>query len=756
MRIGTTLSLATTLLLTASSALSAGASRTIVTEGPFPKASVVSDPVTMARAALAHVAPRTTKLELRQRSATVPTTLGALRIVKLQQEHRGIPVLNRGAGVALRPNGSAAFATVQVEDRLPADITPKLSSDDAAKIAARLTGLEAKAKDAKLVVFPIPSGPRLSWLVVPSGRTLDRRMGAVPYAPVVILDAESGARLAGWNAVRTAHARVYETNPVKTPKLIDVSLPLEPGAMSLANHRVVSLNCIDRRDTRNFHGVDIRVCHLEQTASADDDGNFLYEPAPDSEAEDAFSEVSLFHHTNRAYEYFASLGMTDLPVQVSTISNLRFAEGFFADDPSNIGDTQRPLVPYQNAFYVAGSEVFGQLFDVGGPGLWFGQGPKRDYSYDGDVVYHELGHAVVDHTIQFPYWFRADEQGLSPAPGAMNEGIADYFAAALSGDPIVGEYAIGDLDLEGLEGIRDISASDACPANLIGEVHADSVFFSAGLWKMRASLNEADRPKLDKAVFDVLATAHGDIGYEDFAELLLASVKASPLGESVAKELERELMARGILPACERRLVWEGAPLDGTDPFSQNAFFAPGTNDAAVGPLFYAPGVLQFQVPLQPTGQLVIKFEKLDTGPSVAVPFRPKVLVRWGSEPISFTWSSSDVTSNADATLTPQIMASANSYRAHISVPEEVTHASVMIVNTGEEQGLYKQVDFAFDEDGDDLPPDVAASDKYGSRSQEGCGCEAPGKAPSQAAWLSGLALLASMALRRKRRAAID
>src|SRR5690606_35095840 len=152
--------------------------------------------------------------------------------------------------------------------------------------------------------------------------------------------------------------------------------------------------------------------------------------------------------------------------------------------------------PYQNAFYVGGHTIFSELFDASPPALFFGQGPLRDYSYDGDVVYHEFGHAVVDHTIEFPFWFHVDEQGISSSPGAMNEALADYFAVVLTGDPHMGEYAAGDLGLES-NGIRDLDSSETCPENLAGEVHTDSLFFSSALWSIRSSLAESDRPVFD-------------------------------------------------------------------------------------------------------------------------------------------------------------------------------------------------------------------------------------------------------------------
>lgn len=737
---------ASALSLTSLAAPAFAAEKLVISKSPPSSVTLSEGPATWAKAAIHRAKPRMKGLELSETSSVKASGRGGERIVKFQQRYRGLPVLNRGAGLSFGEGGQFAFSAVQIESRLPDSVEPTIDARGAADIAKALTGIETRAKDARLVVFPLPSGARLAWLAVPSGRIL-----GVPHAPVVILDAHSGEPLAKWNAVLTAKARVFEANPVSTPNLVEVSLPLEEGASSLRNERIKSVNCIDHKETRSYRGTDIHVCTLEQKARPDANGDFLDEPAPDNEPEDSFSEVSLFHHTNRAYDYFSSLGMADLPL-ITTVSNLRFAEGFFSGDSTHVGDTNRGLMPFSNAFYVGGDNVFGELFDISGPGLWFGQGPRRDWSYDGDVVYHELGHAVVDHTIQFPLWMIPDSQGLSLAPGAMNEAIADYFSSAIAGDPIVGEYAIQDIGLD-LPGIRDLTATNRCPDHLTGEVHGDSLFLSGALWKLRSSLPEGDRRLFDRAVFDaLLASPSGEIGYEDFAELLLMTVKASPLGEPIAEELKGEFAQRGILPACERVLRFEGEAIDGSDPFVANAFLAPGTNDAAIGPLTYAPGILQFQVPLEPTGHLLVHFEKIDTGPALAIPFRPKVLIRWGDEPIAFEWSPS-LSDNADLTLTPRTMASANSYRAYAPTPEGVDSAYVMIVNTGQEAGLYKSIAFSFDADGDDLlPPAVAASDGYASRSDEGCGCEAPGMASEGALpWMAVSSALALMAIRRRR-----
>src|SRR5205085_6333958 len=121
----------------------------------------------------------------------------------------------------------------------------------------------------------------------------------------------------------------------------------------------------------------------------------------------------------------------------------------------------------------------------------FGQGDAVDYAYDGDVVAHELGHAIVAATAGFgdPV---LDRWGSDNAPRALNEGIADYFSCARAGDPHVGEYASGGAWSGG--SIRDLGAVERYTDDLSGEVHNDSVPFLSTLWAIRVQIGgEFDR-----------------------------------------------------------------------------------------------------------------------------------------------------------------------------------------------------------------------------------------------------------------------
>src|SRR5262249_7517194 len=130
------------------------------------------------------------------------------------------------------------------------------------------------------------------------------------------------------------------------------------------------------------------------------------------------------------------------------------------------------------------------------------QGTKSDFAYDADVVSHEFGHAIVQASITDGLQGdEADKWGVIPAAAAMNEGLADYVAAARTNDPKIGEY-VGDLSGTGEGSLRDLGNTFKCPSLIRGEVHNDSQHFSAALWAARVVLATDDDKRLayDKAI----------------------------------------------------------------------------------------------------------------------------------------------------------------------------------------------------------------------------------------------------------------
>ena len=219
----------------------------------------------------------------------------------------------------------------------------------------------------------------------------------------------------------------------------------------------------------------VHVCDIEQVATADVNGDFVYTPkdvagAAESRT-DEYAEVSMYYHSAKAYEFFRTLqGVPDAQVVVDkplrVIANLQIPAGIASGNLVAAADPNTPLETFQNAFFSpAGGglgAIFQQLYGFKGGALWFGQGPLRDYAYDGDVVYHELTHAVVDKTLKLEAW-HLDARGAIDAPGAMNEGLADYFSSAITGDPDVGEYASKDISSGTTSVIRTLANEDKCP-----------------------------------------------------------------------------------------------------------------------------------------------------------------------------------------------------------------------------------------------------------------------------------------------------
>ena len=78
-------------------------------------------------------------------------------------------------------------------------------------------------------------------------------------------------------------------------------------------------------------------------------------------------------------------------------------------------------------------------------------------------------------------WFHRDEQGVHCAPGAMEEGLADYFAAAISGHPEFASYFFNEFpDIE--LGRTALHRTGAVRCGSPGEGHTDSMVFSGALW----------------------------------------------------------------------------------------------------------------------------------------------------------------------------------------------------------------------------------------------------------------------------------
>jgi MYXO-CTERM domain-containing protein len=688
-------------------------------------------------------------------------------IVRFEQAHKGLPVIGRGATVRLSKAGQPITSAIDLETTLP-DPTPTLSANDAAKVVNG-TGARfgSSSKDAHLIVWPtFDRGARLAYAVLPDVPA------AFGSAPRYIVDAQTGEILQARDMVVFAKAKMYEFNPTKTPSTVDHDLSMAPTGTKLTNPFIEATNCIDNKTVKpvNFSGFNltVHICDLVQVATANTGGNFMYEPSDETGSLDArkdpFAEVSLYYHTAKAYAFFRQLqGEADAQVVVDKplklIANLQIPAGLTSGDIATAADPNTPLETFQNAFFSPKEgglgALFQQLYGFKSGALWFGQGPKRDYSYDGDVVYHEFGHAVVDKTLKLGAW-HVDARGAVDAPGAMNEGLADYFSSAITGDPDVGEYAALDIGSDG-KVIRTLDNKDTCTNAVIGEVHYDSTVFSGGLWTARQSLGAAERPKFDAAIYKAMRTnpGRGDLGYEDLGKLLKATLDTDlPAG---AAALDKALTDRGLFPACERIHSFEGAPITSIE--KRIGFAAPGsqTVPALKG---VAPGILQVKAALPAnTKSVTVTFAARAGGGGGAAnplggsakPFAPVVLAKLGA-PITWT------TKGHDAEIKSPAAKAEAATTVTLEIPEGTTADSiyVQITNAGESDGAYDNVALSFTpgepvDPGAGAPPPAPVTT---TRTEDGCAVAST--APSQNTSSVGAGILAAalalIAGRRRKR----
>lgn len=617
----------------------------------------------------------------------VPTpvmqTADGRSVYRFQQRHAGIPVMGRGASVV---SGSRSFAAVSLVRDFPSDTTPLVS---AAQAASKVSGFTAK--DARLVWLPTGSTARLVWGLYRGN------VANLPSAPVVMVDARTGKVAMMYDAVVfDREATVHAQNPVTTPQTEMVQLvDLPQGATTLTGPRITVQNCIDKH-TLSGGQFSIHACEMEQHAVANAQGDFPYTYTGDTLKEDEYAEVSMFYHLTVVYDFFEQLGMPQLDaVPIPAIVNLRMPAGYSSGNYKKMKDTTLDLEPYDNAFFTP-ENPFGGGFGPDGQGLWFGQGTFADFSYDGDVVYHEFGHAMANRTIDFVSHWHLDQWGSSVSPGAMNEGLADYFSSAITGDPNVGEYAAKNVSAGYGGVIRTLDNKATCPESLTGEVHEDSNFFSGGLWSVRKSLPETDRNTFDAAVLAALMAApSGDVGYDDLGELIASSVDSSPLGTTVGKALRDELQSRGVLPTTKRVLEYEGKPINANSYVVGNAFMAPGRFAAPVAPSAdYVPGLIQIHDTLEEGAKtLKVVWAHQERQQNIyggqGDPYDPALLVRFDADPIQFSYSPSPVSNAGDPVEVEKL---ADTYRAEIPIPEGATDVYVMIVNRGDRDAMYRAV----------------------------------------------------------------
>lgn len=415
----------------------------------------------------------------------------------------------------------------------------------------------------------------------------------------------------------TDMAKMWKYNPIVTPDLEDVELNWvaavdDAGLAEEARgflttdvddqdiRKIKAFNCPNSGDTVSLeemigYPITVPMCSPTQLANKIDNGSFIYndcegghefvEENMTAEKIDRCAEISMYYHASKIYKYLRGL-YKDLGREGKF-----YLENNDAERPLNvIGNFQMPdtsdlqalmsgsaaLVPMDNAFFSQDNPTFGSLlgqFGVKGDLLVFGQGTKADLGYDGDVVYHEFGHATI-YTTGITGMEFTDKYGLSNEPGSIHEGIADTFAFLMTDNSCTGEYAskgfvdyaasMGgtiEMDREGdFYCMRTALNEETVFEGFIGEVHWDGQPLLAANWEVYQLMKGEDadtqthRDNLTKLIMKTLySIGDSDASFKLWADTFMAEVEKDDVYKGKKAEIEKILTDRNFFEEIRAR-----------------------------------------------------------------------------------------------------------------------------------------------------------------------------------------------------------
>jgi MYXO-CTERM domain-containing protein len=402
---------------------------------------------------------------------------------------------------------------------------------------------------------------------------------------------------------------------------------------------------------------------------------------------DVFAEVHVYYHANVAYDYIRLVGdptfvlrdaLASPPLKTQVWANFatpNINKATFAGGKVTIPEFMR----VDNSAFLP-KEQWAALITPDNPGdlpqtdaISLFQGPSADFGYDGEVVYHEFTHAVVAATANFggPH---LDSYGCLDEGGSMNEGTADFYAAAITNDPTVAEWVGSKMPPapSGESGLpRVLANANRCPDDFIGEVHNDSLPFSGALWSLRVKYQGSDQGKtFDGAVFDALSTVTSSAGFKEMA-LAVADAMGTAFKGTAQADAVAAFTARGVIDCVK--------VLDYQTPRAE--MFVAGT-DLGYAPTGAGPIQLKIAAPLG-AGSLTV-FAKYSLAAHVS-PIGPATKPKLNAlvslnKPITFTGPLDQITNDAASTVAFTVDAKAGTVTAVVpisAVPGDEVHLAL-------------------------------------------------------------------------------
>jgi MYXO-CTERM domain-containing protein len=532
----------------------------------------------------------------------------------------GLPVRGAYEVVAVAPDGSRRRVAARTHG--PARLHPheaRVDAEQARTLAAAQLVLSHEQLEPQLVYLRTLEQAVLAWEV-----TSPLDLSGPPKRERIWLSASTGALLARRSLVFDSGALVYPENPATTPvpimvefETVDVALPDVP----LSSPTFEVHGCVDAPEDPNEPAPgwwSEGMCFPHARARSDENGDYFV-PLPDigliadNEAfDDLYAEVAAYWYVERFFAGMTARGLTSARCEHFSVAVNRYTL-----------NSEGERMPSGGANFVD------ECDNEASPTLIIGQGRYVDYAYDSDIIFHEMAHSVIQHLSPDGL---ADRQltprGILSEAGALNEGLADYFAITLSGDPEVGEY-IGrySVDLT-TPFIRSGENDKVCPDDLVGQWHNDGLIVSGALWSANQRVGGE---VVDAILLETLPRLEPDASLEDFGRTFLTVAgefrEAGELAPEGFELIERGLAGRGLLD-CEHVITDVELTTDG----KRMAMVA---DDDSIAP--FAPGPLQLRYEVPPGESEVTVFFTVSVSGIEEEPAL-SVLMRTGGEPITFTY----------------------------------------------------------------------------------------------------------------------
>jgi Zn-dependent metalloprotease len=373
----------------------------------------------------------------------------------------GIPVEGAKVNLHLDRDAQLIALTSTVSPRLKVRSSTISAAHVAQARAIRLFKGRAEAGKASLVLLRYGKFAKPVWKIAVDPFDIDegsRLLYMDAADPRIVL------RTHKTFAFAEGRGTVFPENPVVTLNTSVETFQYMDATTSLSGNFVKTYNANFEQFSPSFF-VDLSP----YTTASDPSRQYNY---PMSDAR--FTEAMGYFHINRVHDQWKRFGFNRLNKRMPVFVNVMSRTGG----------------GYDNAFYRR-NEKFPTGMIIMGAG-----NRLENFGHDGDVYYHEYGHAVLDHVK--PEFFEAIESNYS---GAFHEGFSDVSAAATTGNAKLAEYALRFKSNGRFVG-RNLENNNRFPNHVIdpdfgvSESHHTGLSFGGAWWDLQKRIGSEQAQRI--------------------------------------------------------------------------------------------------------------------------------------------------------------------------------------------------------------------------------------------------------------------